>query len=45
MGNEVGDVKMKDGTPSKTDQIVTNIYEKIGGRWLMVSHHVQPKPL
>jgi ketosteroid isomerase-like protein len=45
MGNEVGDVKMKDGTQSKTDQIATNVYEKIDGRWLMVSHHVQPKPM
>ena len=24
--------------------IVTNVYEKIGDRWLTVSHHVQPKP-
>jgi len=23
---------------------VTNVYEKLDGRWLIVSHHVQPKP-
>ena len=44
MGQETGELKMKDGTAIKTDWIVTNVYEKIGGRWLMVSHHVQPKP-
>ncbi len=44
MGNETGESKLKDGTVRKTDWIVTNVYEKIGGRWLMVSHHVQPKP-
>jgi ketosteroid isomerase-like protein len=44
MGNETGETKRKDGTVTKTDWIVTNVYEKIDGRWLMVSHHVQPKP-
>jgi ketosteroid isomerase-like protein len=44
MGQETGDVKMKDGGTPKTDYIVTNVYEKKDGRWLMVSHHVQPKP-
>jgi ketosteroid isomerase-like protein len=44
MGIESGEVKLKDGTPVKTDFIATNVYEKIDGRWLMVSHHVQPKP-
>ena len=44
MGQETGDVKMKDGGTPKTDYIVTNVYEKIDGRWHMVSHHVQPKP-
>jgi len=44
MGQETGDVKMKDGSTRKVDWIVTNVYEKIDGRWLMVSHHVQPKP-
>jgi ketosteroid isomerase-like protein len=44
MGQETGDVKMKDGSTPKTDYIVTNVYEKTNGRWLIVSHHVQPKP-
>jgi len=45
MGQETGDVKMKDGSTLKTeDFIVTNVYEKLDGRWLIVSHHVQPKP-
>jgi ketosteroid isomerase-like protein len=45
MGEEVGESKMKDGTVGKTNWIVTNVYEKqADGRWLMVSHHVQPKP-
>jgi ketosteroid isomerase-like protein len=47
MGREtgaIGDVKMKDGSTPKTDLIVTNVYEKLDGRWLIVSHHVQPKP-
>jgi ketosteroid isomerase-like protein len=43
-GTETGQVKMKDGATPKTDYIATNVYEKIDGRWLMVSHHVQPKP-
>lgn len=44
MGQEGGAVKLKDGKEGKSDYIVTNVYEKTGGRWLMVSHHVQPKP-
>ena len=44
MGQETGEVKMKDGATPKVDFIVTNVYEKLDGRWLMVSHHVQPKP-
>ena len=44
IGTETGAVKMKDGTERKIDVIVTNIYEKIDGQWLMVHHHVQPKP-
>lgn len=44
MGEESGTPKMKDGTDQKVDYIVTNIYEKSDGRWLIVSHHVQPKP-
>ena len=41
---EVGDTQMKDGPPSRADLIATNVYEKLNGRWLIVSHHVQPKP-
>ena len=44
MGQETGDVKMKDGGTRKVDLIVTNVYEKLDGRWFIVSHHVQPKP-
>ena len=45
MGQESGDNKMKDGSMSKNDYIVTNVYEKQpNGGWLIVSHHVQPKP-
>ena len=44
MGQETGEVKLKDGTVRKVEQFVTNVFEKIDGRWLMVSHHAQPKP-
>jgi len=44
MGLETGEVKMKDGAVRKVDWFATNVFEKIDGRWLMVSHHVQPKP-
>jgi|SRR5713226_2348237 len=44
MGQETGQNKLKDGTTPKNDYIVTNVYEKLDGRWLIVSHHVQPKP-
>jgi ketosteroid isomerase-like protein len=44
MGLETGESKLKDGTARKIDWFATNVYEKIDGRWLMVSHHVQPKP-
>jgi len=44
MGQETGETKMKDGGTPKPDYIVTNVYEKIDGRWHIVSHHVQPKP-
>ena len=44
MGQESGTPKMKDGKDEKVDYIATNVYEKIDGRWLIVSHHVQPKP-
>jgi ketosteroid isomerase-like protein len=44
MGIEIGNVKLKNGTGSNSDNIVTNVYERIDGQWLMVSHHAQPKP-
>ena len=45
MGQEGGENKMRDGSTSKNDWIVTNVYEKqADGRWLIVSHHVEPKP-
>ncbi len=44
MGQESGTVILKDGKEINIDIIVTNVYEKIDGHWLMVSHHVQPKP-
>jgi len=45
MGQETGDQKMKDGSSSKVDFFVTNVYEKLDGRWVIISHHVQPKPV
>lgn len=44
VGNENGTVKTKDGIERKIDVFVTNIYERIDGKWLMVSHHAQPRP-
>ena len=44
IGVETGQAQMADGTTRKVDWIVTNVYEKLDGRWLMVSHHVQPRP-
>ncbi len=44
IGAETGQAQMNDGTTRKIDWLVTNVYEKIDGRWLVVSHHVQPKP-
>lgn len=44
MGQEGGESKMKNGAGADPNYIVTNVYEKIGGNWKIVSHHVQPKP-
>jgi hypothetical protein len=44
IGVETGQVQLKDGTTRTVDWIATNVYEKLGGRWLMVSHHAQPRP-
>jgi len=40
---EIGaDSRLKDGSPLSTrPTISTNVFEKIGGKWLMVSHHAQ----
>ena len=43
VGHEVGELIMADGSPSKSDWITTNVFEKqADGTWLSVSHHVQP---
>ena len=45
VGREVGHALMNDGITREIDWIATNVFEKIDGRWFMVSHHAQPKPL
>ncbi|MFO1068963.1 MAG: nuclear transport factor 2 family protein [Geminicoccaceae bacterium] len=43
VGLEVGEFELQDGTVLPVNWVVTNIYEKQpDGRWLTVSHHVQP---
>jgi len=44
IGQETGQPVFKDGRVEKVDYIASNVYEKIDGHWLMISHHVQPKP-
>ena len=44
IGVEAGQVRLKDGTTRTVDWIATNVFEKLDGRWLMVSHHAQPRP-
>jgi ketosteroid isomerase-like protein len=45
VGLEKGENTMADGKVLPVDWVVTNVFEKQGdGRWLMVSHHVQPGP-
>jgi ketosteroid isomerase-like protein len=43
VGNESATGVTKNG-PVKFTTFVTNIFEKEGDRWLMVSHHAQPIP-
>ena len=43
VGNESATAVTKSG-PVKFQTFVTNIFEKDGDRWLMVSHHAQPIP-
>ena len=43
VGLEVGETEMIDGKKFSVNWVATNIFEKqADGRWLMVSHHVQP---
>ena len=43
LGIEVGESEFKDGTKAPVNWVVTNVLEKQpDGKWLMVSHHVQP---
>ena len=44
MGQETADLIMADGSSSKINNFVTNIYEKRDDRWFIVSHHAQLKP-
>ena len=44
IGTENATGKNKAGEPLAFDLLVTNIYEKIDGKWLMVSHHAQRPP-
>ena len=43
VGNESATGVTKNG-PVKFTTFVTNVFEKDGDRWLMVSHHAQPIP-
>ena len=45
VGTESAKLKTKAGEARAFDTFATNIYEKVGDRWLMVSHHagIQPK--
>jgi ketosteroid isomerase-like protein len=43
VGIEVGEFVLTDGKVLPVNWVATNIYEKqADGKWLMVSHHVQP---
>lgn len=43
VGLEVGDTETADGKKMPVSWVVTNIFEKqADGKWLIVSHHVQP---
>jgi ketosteroid isomerase-like protein len=44
VGLETGEAKAKDGTPRQIANLVTNIFEKKDGRWLLVAHQAQPVP-
>jgi ketosteroid isomerase-like protein len=43
IGLEVGENELKDGKKIQVNWVATNVFEKqADGKWLMVSHHVQP---
>jgi ketosteroid isomerase-like protein len=43
VGLEVGENEMADGKKMPVEWVATNVFEKqADGKWLMVSHHVQP---
>ena len=43
VGIEVGESEFMDGKKAPVDWVVTNVFERqADGKWLMVSHHVQP---
>ena len=44
VGTEAADLQTKGGQSLRFNIIVTNIFEKDGERWLMVSHHALPIP-
>lgn len=44
VGTEKATGKNKAGEPFTFDTFVTNIFEKDGAKWLMVSHHAQIQP-
>ena len=44
VGTEHATGKTKAGEPLAFDALVTNLYEKQDGKWLMVSHHAQRPP-
>ncbi|SLN72571.1 Calcium/calmodulin dependent protein kinase II Association [Roseovarius albus] len=44
IGEEIGEVTMQDGTVRQAELLATNVFERIDGQWLMVSHHASRKP-
>lgn len=44
IGTEHAELEMKSGAKRAFDLFVTNIFEKIDGRWQMISHHAQRIP-
>jgi ketosteroid isomerase-like protein len=44
VGLETGEAKSKDGASRAIANLVTNVFEKKDGRWLLVSHQAQAVP-